>query len=240
MVESFLQKLARKADVVIARSEQLGEKQIAKHIRKLNAKYGFDIAFDVGGNVGQYGRLLRRSGFKERIITFEPIPELAAKISASADAHWTVVNKGLGDIECRTNFNVMASSPMSSLLEPATKIGDKLADLNVVKNVIEVDITTIDKYVNDANDLAFSKGLLKLDVQGFERQCLQGAQQSLQKFIALQIELSVTPLYKDMDNYIEMLKYIDDMGFKPSIFASQSPYQFPKIIDFDAIFVRDI
>lgn len=240
MSESFIQKLARKADFIIARTEQLGERQIAKHIRRLNAEYGFDIAFDVGGNIGQYGRLLRKSGFKKQIITFEPIPELASQIGGCADAQWTVVNKGLGSVECRQNFNVMASSPMSSLLEPATIAGEKLADLNIVKNVIEVDITTLDKYIIDNNNIEFSRGILKLDVQGFEKQCLLGATQSLGKFIALQIELSVTPLYKNMDSYIELLRFIDELGFKPSIFASQSPFQFPKIIDFDAIFVRNI
>lgn len=144
----------------------------------------------------------------------------------------------MGDIECQTKFNVMKSSPLSSLLEPITQEGDKLADLNIIQKKIDVHINTLDNFLRARQDLKFSKGLLKLDVQGFEKKCLLGGTEFIDRFLALQVELSVTPLYAGMDSYVKMIEYIDKIGFTPSIILSQSPYQFPKLIDFDVIFIR--
>lgn len=238
MFHKFLQKLIRKSEFFFTRAELLGDKQTVRHISKLNRNFGFDMAFDVGGNVGQYGRLLRRAGYQRDIISFEPIPELARKIRTGADKRWEVIGSGLGDIECQTKFNVMKSSPLSSLLEPITQEGDKLADLNVIQKKIDVHINTLDNFLRARQDLNFSKGLLKLDVQGFEKKCLLGCTEFIDRFLALQVELSVTPLYDGMDSYVRMIEYIDEIGFTPSIILAQSPSQFPKLIDFDVIFVR--
>ncbi len=238
MSEPFLQKILRKSEFFLTRAEALADQQTVRHIRKLNREFDFDMIFDVGGNAGQYGKLLRKAGYLNNIISFEPVPELANTIRSAADARWEVMEMGLGDIQCRQQFNVMKSSPLSSLLEPITKAGEKLAELNLVQEKIEVKIHTIDDFLLERKDLKFSKGFLKLDVQGFEKKCLFGATGSMDRFLGLQVELSVTPLYQGMDSYVEMIKFIDHIGFAPSIILAQSPFQFPKLIDFDVIFVR--
>jgi len=85
MLQKFLQKLIRKSESFFTRAELLGDKQTVRHISKLNQNFGFDMVFDVGGNVGQYGRLLRKAGYQRHIISFEPVPELAREIRAGAD-----------------------------------------------------------------------------------------------------------------------------------------------------------
>jgi hypothetical protein len=96
----------------------------------------------------------------------------------------------------------------------------------------------LDNFLRTRQDLTFSKGLLKLYDQGFEKKCLLGGTEFINRFVALQVELSVTPLYDGMDSYVRMIEYIDGIGFTPSIILSQNPSQFPTLIDFDVIFIR--
>ncbi|MBK6912274.1 MAG: FkbM family methyltransferase [Ignavibacteriales bacterium] len=56
--------------------------------------------------------------------------------------------------------------------------------------------------------------LLKLDAQGFEKRILEGAQQSIDKINCIQIELSFQPLYGGSSNYLEMINYLDTLGFE--------------------------
>jgi hypothetical protein len=46
--------------------------------------------FDVGANIGQYGLSLRKCGFTGRIVSFEAIPSVHARLSAVAarDRDW--------------------------------------------------------------------------------------------------------------------------------------------------------
>lgn len=62
----------------------------ASHLRRVFARYDVDCVFDVGGNRGQYARMLRRrAGYRGLIVTFEPIPEAAAELRTNAQVERT-------------------------------------------------------------------------------------------------------------------------------------------------------
>src|SRR5258708_11370848 len=83
--------------------------------------FGVDAVFDVGANEGQYATQLRRDvGYKGAIISFEPIPEVAERLSAKAEADplWFVVPLALDREAGPATFNVMTASTFSSLKQP--------------------------------------------------------------------------------------------------------------------------
>ena len=56
-----------------------------EHRRRLFEHFAIDCVFDIGANAGQYATMLRtRVGYRGHIVSYEPIPELAAKIRAAA------------------------------------------------------------------------------------------------------------------------------------------------------------
>ena len=59
------------------------------------------------------------------------------------------------------------------------------------------------------------RAYLKLDIQGYERHVLDGAGDALARFEALELELSVTPLYEGQPSLAEMLPLLEQRGFKP-------------------------
>jgi hypothetical protein len=57
---------------------------LSKHLTDLFDLYKIDCVFDVGGNEGQYGTLLRdRVGYEGVIVSIVPVPEFAEKLRAT-------------------------------------------------------------------------------------------------------------------------------------------------------------
>ncbi len=220
----------------------LGEHQQAWYLKRLLPLLQVDLLIDVGGNAGQFAHFVRqRLGYRGRMITFEPIPELAEQLRAKArsDQNWIIVNAALGESQRSDTFHITKSSPMSSLLKPSTATTDKLSKFGEIKTSIEVQVETLDHYLASNPDLAQCRNIyLKLDVQGFEKKVLQGAQQSLPKIGALQAELSVIPIYEGQPDYKEMTQYIEECGYMLSFIPAHDYQQFPEMIDFDCHFIR--
>ena len=59
----------------------------AKHwtqIISLLARHEVDCVLDVGANVGQYANAIRKNGYQGRIVSFEPLSDAHAKLTARA------------------------------------------------------------------------------------------------------------------------------------------------------------
>src|SRR5262245_27543343 len=85
----------------------------APHLTSL----GISLVFDVGANVGQYGQLLRKSGYAGRIVSFETVTSAYTKLTVAADRDplWDSIPIALGSITGRGTINVNRNSDMSSL-----------------------------------------------------------------------------------------------------------------------------
>jgi hypothetical protein len=84
--------------------------------------FAIDCVFDVGANTGQYAsKIRRRLGYKGRIISFEPIPDVAAqlRIVAKNDSLWSVEEVALDSVSRPAAFKNMCDTQYSSLLHPA-------------------------------------------------------------------------------------------------------------------------
>jgi FkbM family methyltransferase len=175
-----------------------------------------DLVLDVGANVGRYVRALRRHGWRGPVVSFEPLPDAHAELerTARSDGNWTVAPRvAIGDAHGETVIHISGNSVSSSLLEmlpthqTASPKSRYVADAPVT--VERLDVAARD-YVASARTL-----FLKLDVQGYEPQVLDGASGLLDKVAGIQCEVSLVPLYgKGQKLLVEMIALMESRGLQ--------------------------
>jgi hypothetical protein len=80
---------------------------------------------------------------------------------------------------------------------------------------------------------------MKLDVQGHEHRVLAGAQQCLERITAIQMELSIEPLYEGTQTWQEAIASMEERGYK--LMFLTPGFRDPKtgeMMQADGIFVR--
>ncbi|MGM9484163.1 FkbM family methyltransferase [Roseateles sp. NT4] len=233
-----LYRLRRALDYRLLHWHRLGKHQQVDYLRQLFDRLEIDLVIDVGANRGQYADFIRqRVGYRGELLSFEPIPALAQQLArrASRDPKWTVRANALGAHAETRPFHITQSSPMSSLLKPSAQATSRLAGFNKVQQTLDIAVDTLDAAL--ASFPHCRNVYLKLDVQGYERQVLDGATASLPRIAALQSELSVVPLYEGQPHYLDLMGHIEALGYLPSLIPAHDPEHFPLLIDFDCHFV---
>lgn len=172
-----------------------------------------DTVIDVGANVGQFGEALRKFGYRGRILSIEPTGaafEILAKKVAS-DGNWEAHQCGLAAAPGTATLHVSKLSVFNSILElsnVATLHDSRMA----VEHTEEIKLSTLDQV---ARPLA-GKILLKIDTQGYERQVLEGARETIPRVAGILLELPVIQTYKGEWNFLEALGYMSELGFVPA------------------------
>ncbi|MDK9696795.1 MAG: FkbM family methyltransferase, partial [Siculibacillus sp.] len=234
--------MSKLGDAIIAALEKLSGRRIIEpgfvglvfeeeHLRRFFERFRVDCVFDVGANAGQYVDMLRsRVGYRGPVVSFEPIPELAAKLRerARGASNWFIEEAAL-DAEVRvTSFNVMAADQFSSLCEPSHRDVDEFRHLNVPVRRIELTTSTLATHVRaHAERLGFTRPFLKLDTQGRDTAIVAGAGEEIHRFVGLQSELAVRRLYDDTPDFAEALAYYRSLGFVASAFVPNNAGHFP-------------
>lgn len=206
---------------------------------KLLAHHRINVVFDVGANVGQYGAELRALGYRGRIVSCEPLRTGYERVArkAAGDPAWTALHVALGEAEGTRTINVSANLQSSSLLdmEPQHVAAAPHSAYERTEEVALTRLDTIfDQYVGP-DDRAF----VKLDVQGYERFVLAGAQQSLPRVRGLQVEMSLVPLYRGEATYAELIAELTARGFQ--LMSVEPVFRDPRsgqLLAMDGIFFR--
>ena len=174
-----------------------------------------DLVIDVGANVGQHATRLRKDAYAGWIVSFEPIAAAYEELAALAnkDGRWKAINMALGDHEGVANINVAESSIFSSIL-PQLPAATTFSSAAQVVRSESVRVARLDDIFAD---LPKSKAaFLKIDTQGYERQVLMGAQESLSRVLGVQMELPIVHLYEGTWKFHEAIAYMSDLGFEIS------------------------
>jgi FkbM family methyltransferase len=175
---------------------------------------GIDVVLDVGANAGQYGEQLRELGFKGRLVSLEPVAEAFAELErrAAADGAWDAVRVAASDADGEITLNITGDSRSSSVLARNERFADKAGW--EPKESRQVAARRLDGLVGELLQ-PDERAYLKLDVQGYERTVIDGAGAALRRFEAIELELSVTPLYESQPSLSEMLPLLAEHGFRP-------------------------
>lgn len=176
--------------------------------------HGITRVLDVGANDGGYATDLRRFGYPGRIVSFEPVSEPFRWLQRHArhDPDWIPLPYAVGPESVTVVINVAANNAASSSILPMLAAHEAAAPNAKIVGVGEVTQHALDNLwtdITEPHDLVF----LKADVQGYERQVLDGVAEHLDQITGLQLELSMVPLYDGGWLYDEALAWARQQGF---------------------------
>jgi FkbM family methyltransferase len=209
-------------------------------VRQLRA-HRIEVVFDVGANAGQFAEKLLDAGFPGRIVSFEPSTGAHSTLikRAQRDSRWIIAPRmALGDHSGTVSLNLAGNSVSSSVLPMLPSHGNAAPESRYVGSEI-VDLRTLDG-VNKEFATDRERVFLKLDVQGFEANVLQGAEQFLRRVLGIQIELSLVPLYDGERLFHPMLDELEARGYELwSVVPGFSDPETSRLLQVDAIFFRE-
>jgi FkbM family methyltransferase len=200
--------------------------------------YHIDLVLDVGANEGTYGAAIRRAGYSGAIRAFEPQSRPFAALAARArgDDHWECRQVALGAAAGCARLNVARGTTASSFLPHAARtFATPVASEYVGSETVPV--VTLDEVTADVSDTRSI--YLKIDTEGYEARVLQGAQRVLSIACAVELELSLVPLWRDAPPYLEMQQLLASRGFNLlSVECVTENVQTGEMVQVDAIFGR--
>lgn len=207
--------------------------------KKLLDTFGITDIIDVGANFGQYAQEMRKIGFKGKIYSYEPLSEAFAKLSKHAknDSNWEINNFALGEKEEQLQINVAENFFSSSFLTKKVALEKQAPQTKYVKKEL-VQIKPLDTVFPDIYSQE-KKIFLKIDTQGFEKQVLNGAKDSLSKIIGVQLEMALNPMYETAPQFMEMYVFLTANGFE--LFSLENGFYNPKtgqLNEVEGIFFR--
>lgn len=168
---------------------------------------------DVGANVGQFASDLRRSGFNGRIFSIEPISEIFKSLerNSAADPNWMAINLGISNMQGDQDIHVSGNDALSSSFLKIRKNHTSSFPDSGTLRVEKVKTTTLLKLLHEL-EVSPENSLLKLDVQGLELSILKSIDSFVNLFPIIYLELSLTPLYEEEADFIEVLNYLKSRG----------------------------
>lgn len=208
--------------------------------RKKIIKYcKIDTLLDIGANTGQYVKKMRELGFKKKIISFEPLNDAfeILKKSASGNKKWTVNNYAIGDKNAKNVINIAGNSTSSSILNILPKHVESDPKSKYIATQ-EIEVKTLDSIFSQFTSKD-ERVMLKIDTQGYEKNVIDGATESLNLIAIIQLEMSIVPLYENEMLYMEMINYIESKGFQ--LFSLESGHynrETGQLLQVDGIFVN--
>ncbi len=236
-MKDFLRRIARSAGYDIRR--YLPTNSPDAQIKSVLDRFGIDLVLDVGANMGQYGRLLRDIGYRGSITSFEPLraAHAALTLASAQDRAWSVAPRtAIGREDGEIVINVAANSASSSVL-PMLQAHLTAAPESVYAGTESVPLQRLDSAVPNLSHTAAL--YLKIDTQGYEMAVLDGAGSVLDQAAAVQIEMSLTPLYDGGATFEAIMARMHGAGL--TLWALWPGFNDPasgRLLQIDAIFAR--
>ena len=197
---------------------------------------------DVGANTGHYARMLRSIGYGGVIVSFEPLRTAHAKLVARArgNGRWIVAPRvALGSTKGSIDINVAGNSVSSSILA----MNETHLAAAPKSRYVATETVALERLDELLPTIFSSPGslLLKMDTQGYEAEVLKGAEAILPRVTAIQMEISLVPLYGQTATLMQTLSVMKELGFE--LFQVIPGFQdgaSGQLLQLDGIFVRQL
>jgi FkbM family methyltransferase len=197
--------------------------------------------FDVGAHVGNMTELYRLMFENPEIHAFEPQPEIFAELQRRfGGTAGVILNRlALADRIGTATLHQNTDSGTSSLL-PLHADSSWARQLNLAtRAAIEVPLETIDHYCATRGIAAID--LLKIDVQGFEPDCLRGAAGMLGRHAirVIQVEIITHRIYQRRTSFLDIEKILLPFGYRLFSVIDVIGNERGELLNLDALYVLE-
>jgi FkbM family methyltransferase len=191
-----------------------------------------ETALDIGANYGLYAYYMSRAvGKTGKVYSFEPVPftfaslKIVAKILGFSH-NVEIVGKGCGNENSKVTFTipVQQSGAVSAGLSYIGGRNDDRAGKETqvrwqATTDVEAEIVRLDDFLPEIEDLPF----VKMDIEGAEYFCLQGAEKLISKHLPA-VVCEINPWYLEgfgvrLENLTD---YFFDKGYKIFFYTSEN------------------
>ena len=186
-------------------------------VKRLRSHAPIQTVVDVGANIGGTARLFR-AGFPEcTVYAFEPSTDTFAKLrdATSHDARIRLFQEAVGAENGTVSLNVNAFDGTNSVLPNTEQIGRYApAALCAPSHTERVPLVRLDTFCQREGIPTID--LLKVDVQGFERDVLEGAGDMLHpsRIRGLFLELLFVPAYQGQTWADDVMAFARARGYR--------------------------
>jgi FkbM family methyltransferase len=194
---------------------------------------------DIGANEGQFARLIREIFPDVMLYSFEPIQDCFLKLDEfhKESGHGKAFPYALGESTGVNTIHRSAFTPSSSLLKMGKLHAEELP--NTAKTWREeIQIRRLDDIVSEMN--IETPLVIKVDVQGFENQVIEGGRKIFAQAGAVVMELSSYELYENQSTFESVEPVMRGMGFvfRGVVDQMLSPRD-GRILQYDALFEKN-
>lgn len=195
------------------------------------------VIIDAGANIGQFAIAASFRFPNSTIYSFEPVPDTFQNlvVNTSKASNIECNNFALGQTNGTVEFYQNNYSHVSSAL----KIDQSNENINYdkgVKNVLNIPVKRLDSILSEAN--MKGKTLLKLDVQGYEKNVIEGSSAILQFVDIILLEISFVSLYENQPLFTELNEFLRTNGYEFVAPLSFHKGKANRIIEMDALYRR--
>jgi FkbM family methyltransferase len=205
--------------------------------------YNIDTLFDIGANIGSYSIKMRELGYRNKIISFEPLKSAFEELKNASfkDNNWIVNNYAIGNKDINGVINVAGNSYSSSILNMLPMHLNSAPKSKYIAQE-EIEIKKLDSIFNSFCNKE-DRVMIKIDTQGYEKNVIDGANETLSNIKIIQLEMSLVPLYENEMLFIDMINFLDKKGFRLFSLEDGDGFSDPttgQLLQIDGIFVKKL
>ena len=211
-----------------------------KQLQSIQKPIIFDCGAKYGSSVERFKKLYPNS----EIHCFEPVKTSIQKIQENFKNNNSIIlnNCGVGDTNEKKVFNEyegrVGISSFREIKKDTAWAVDRLNEEKEPKKY-EVNIITLDKYCSENNINQIN--ILKIDVQGYETNVLEGAKNllKLSKIDLIEMELHHDNLYNFESSYYDLEKYLIPNKYRLFSVSRGGSLLYHKTFKQDIIYISD-
>ncbi|MEK7834023.1 MAG: FkbM family methyltransferase [Acidobacteriota bacterium] len=177
-----------------------------------------------------------------KLYCFEPLAEPFAELrqwalgAKAQSGRVKVFNLALGAEEGEAKMFRHVDHSASSSLLATTEVCNQLYPQTRAQDAVKVKLTTLDAALSGQN--LQPEILVKLDTQGYERQVIQGATNTLKQACAVIVEINLFKLYDQQPSFIELAVMLNELGFRYAGNLEQTCSPTGEVVYVDAVFLK--
>ena len=177
------------------------QKKVFGYLKRLNIK--IKIIYDIGSHICEYGILFSKIYPGAKIFCFEANPNLInkSKNNIRNNKNIKLFNLGIGNKNISLNFNLNLLNEKTSSFFKVNKNSKNYKIKKLINNHLnkktKIQMITLDKFISNDNPCP---DLIKIDVEGYEKEVLLGIKKNLNNIKIILIEFRLDNLYQLYNN----------------------------------------